>query len=89
MAVTQAIPVDELSRQAREASPGHGLATFVIAVFVGIGWLAGRLVTGCAFAAVSIRFGYLRGRGFTDEEIAARSSDRSEAEPGRPRPSKL
>ena len=72
MAVTQAIPVDELTRQAREARPGQGLATAIAAVFVAIGWVAGRLVTGMAFAAVSIRFGYLRGRGFTDEEIAAR-----------------
>lgn len=71
-AVTESIPVEELTRQAREAHPGQGLATFIAAIFVGIGWLAGRLVTGCAFAAVSIRFGYLRGRGFTDEEIAAR-----------------
>jgi hypothetical protein len=74
MAVTQAIPVDNLARQAREARPGQGLATAVAAVFVAIGWLAGRLVTGMAFAAVSIRFGYLRGRGFSDEEIAARSA---------------
>lgn len=72
MTVTQAIPVDELSRQAREAHPGQGFAAIFAAIFVGTGWLAGRLVTGCAFAAVSIRFGYLRGRGYTDEEIAAR-----------------
>lgn len=85
MAVTQAIPVDELSRQAREARPGQGLVTAIVFVFVGIGWLAGRLVTGIAFAAVSIRFGYLRGRGFTDSEIAARSSDRSETAPPNPR----
>lgn len=86
MAVTETIPVGELARQAREAQPGQGLATAVAAVFVAIGWLAGRLVTGMAFAAVSIRFGYLRGRGFSDEEIAARSAP----EPAqRPRPSKL
>lgn len=89
MAATQAIPVEELTRQAREAHPGHGLATAIAAIFVGIGWCAGKLVTGTMFAAVSVRFGYLRGRGFTDEEIAARSSDRSEQNPGRPRPSKL
>lgn len=87
--VTQAIPVADLQQQAREASPGHGLATAFVAVFVAIGWLAGKLVTLTLFAAVSIRFGYLRGRGLTDEEIAARSSDRSEQPPARPRPSKL
>lgn len=85
MAVTQSIPVGELTRQAREAQPGQGLATAIAAVFVAIGWLAGRLVTGTAFAAVSIRFGYLRGRGFTDEEIAARSSGRPGAVPPNPR----
>ena len=88
MAVTQAIPVEELARQAREARPGQGFATAVAVVFVAIGWLAGRLVTGTVFAAVSIRFGYLRGRGFTDEEIAARSAPQSAREQ-RPRPSKL
>jgi hypothetical protein len=85
MAVTQAIPVEELARQAREAHPGHGIATAVAAVFVAIGWLAGKAVTGMAFAAVSIRFGYLRGRGFTDEEIAARSAPQAEAAPPNPR----
>ena len=74
MAVTQAIPVEELTRQAREAHPGRGLVTVIAAVFTALGWLAGRLVTGMAFAGLCIRFGYLRGRGFTDEEIAARST---------------
>jgi hypothetical protein len=85
MAVTQAIPVEELARQAREAHPGQGFAAVVAAVFVALGWLAGRLVTGIAFAGLSIRFGYLRGRGFTDEEIAARSSGRPEQPPPNPR----
>ena len=81
MAVTQAVPVEELARQAREAHPGRGLATAVAAVFVAIGWLAGKAITGMIFAAVSIRFGYLRGRGFTDEEIAARSAPQPAAPP--------
>jgi len=86
MAVTQAIPVDELARQAREANPGRGLVTVIAAVFTAIGWVAGRAVTGMAFAGLCIRFGYLRGRGYTDAEIAARSAP--QPEPGQ-RPSKL
>jgi hypothetical protein len=78
MAVTQAILVDELSRQAREAHPGQGLATAIAAVFTVIGWTAGRLVTGMAFAGLCIRFGYLRGRGFSDEEITARRAPEPE-----------
>lgn len=82
--LTETIPVEELARQSREAHPGRGLATAFAAVFVGIGWLAGRLITGMVFAAVSVRFGYLRGRGLTDEQIAARSS-RPEPAPPNPR----
>jgi len=86
--LTQSIPVDDLARQARGARPGHGFATAIAAVFVAIGWTAGRAVTGIAFAGVCVRYGYWRGRGLTDEEIAARGA-RPQQLPGPPRPSKL
>lgn len=85
---TQAIPAAELREQAREVHPGRWLVTAVAAVFVAIGWVPGFIVTVIVFAVASVRFGYLRGRGWTDEEIAARGSDRSEQAPPE-RPSKL
>jgi hypothetical protein len=68
------IPVSKLAEQARtrELHPGRGLATAIAWVFVAIGWAAGALVTGIVFAAISVRYGYLRGRGLTDEQIEAR-----------------
>jgi hypothetical protein len=61
--VTQAIPVDQLREQAAQARPHLVLATAISAVFVAIGWVLGRGVTGLAFCALAARYGYRLGRG--------------------------
>jgi len=78
---TAQIPVDQLRQQARHAAPGRSVITAIAFVFVAMGWIAGAIVTGVAFAAVSIRYGYWRGRGLTDDDIAARQAARSAPQP--------
>jgi hypothetical protein len=66
------LPVEELGAQARAApSPGRVAATVVAGLFFGIGFVAGGLWRGLAFCAVSARYGYWKGLGRSDEEIAA------------------
>jgi hypothetical protein len=81
------------AQQAREIRPGRWLATAFAAVFVTLGWLAGAIVTSVIFTGSSIRYGWHRGRGRSDEMIAARASARAvkaaPEPPPAPRPSKM
>jgi hypothetical protein len=66
------LPVEELGAQARSApSPGRVTATVAAGLFFGIGFVIGGLWRGLAFCAVSARYGYWKGLGRSDEEIAA------------------
>jgi hypothetical protein len=70
--VTQAIPVDQLQVRAAEVRPGRVAATAIGAVFVAIGWVLGRLWMGAVFCCLAARYGYWRGTGLDDGQIAAR-----------------
>jgi len=84
--LADAIPVDRLQGQATQARPGRVIATVITAVFVGVGWVPGALWRSLAFIAVSVRYGWLRGRGLTDEDIAARAAARAAPAPAPPPP---
>jgi hypothetical protein len=57
------IPVADLKRQAAQARPGRGIATWIAAVFVAIGWITGRTISGIVFCGLAMRYGYRLGRG--------------------------
>lgn len=66
------LPVDELGAQARTApAPGRVIATLFAGLFFAIGFLVGGAWRGLSFCAVSTRYGYWKGLGWTDERIAA------------------
>jgi hypothetical protein len=90
MAAMAELPVQELKEQARthEVHAARGLATAIAWVFVAIGWLPGALVTGVIFLAVTIRYGYWRGRGLSDEQITARAEARRAAAQPQPAPAR-
>jgi hypothetical protein len=79
MTVLTDIPVDQLRVQASQARPGRALIMIISAVFVAIGWIAGAAVTGVVFAGVAVRYGYWRGRGLSDADIAMRAAARAPA----------
>lgn len=83
--VTQALPVDALHEQAAQVRPGRVAATVITSVFVAIGWVLGRLWVGAVFCCLAGRYGYWRGTGLTDEQIAARMAPPPEAPPPPPR----
>jgi hypothetical protein len=64
--------------------PGLVIATAVAGLFFAIGFLAGGLWRGIGFCAVSARYGYWKGLGRTDEQIAEVIARRRAA--GQPQP---
>jgi hypothetical protein len=65
------LPVEELGGQARAApSPGRVLATCFAGLFFALGFAIGGLWRGLSFCAVSARYGYWKGLGWSDAEIA-------------------
>jgi hypothetical protein len=60
--ITQRIPLDEITVQARQVRFSRVLLTVLAALFFGIGWLAGRLFLGVAWCAVAVRTGWQEGR---------------------------
>lgn len=82
---TAAFPAGQLAAQARSASPGRAIATLIVGIFAGLGWLLGTEITGLAFCAVSVRYGYRLGRGLPPggQEPPAQQGA------GPPRPGKL
>lgn len=65
MAVTVQIPVDEITASAREVRVSRVLLTLLMGLFYVIGWTAGRVVEGLIICALSVRRGWLEGRGIT------------------------
>lgn len=86
MATLTELPVSELKAQAREApGPARVLVTAIAGFFFAIGWIIGGAWRGAAFCAVSARYGYWQGRGFTDDQIAAKiTAKRQPAQPAQP-----
>jgi hypothetical protein len=65
------LPTDELGAQARDMPrPGRVIATTVAGLFFAIGFVIGGLWRGIGFCAVSARYGYWKGLGWDDEQIA-------------------
>jgi hypothetical protein len=60
--ITQRMPLDEITRQARQVRFGRVLLTVLAAVFFGIGWLVARLFLAVAWCAVAVRTGWQEGR---------------------------
>jgi hypothetical protein len=85
---TARLPVSELGSQARTApSPGRVIATMFAGLFFALGFLLGGAWRGLAFCAVSARYGYWKGLGWTDEKIAAVIAARDAArQPAPPQP---
>jgi hypothetical protein len=83
---TAAFPAD-LGAQARAVHPGRAIATLIIGIFAGIGWILGTEITGLAFCAVSVRYGYRLGHGLAPAgQEPASPPDNG---PSRSRPGKL
>jgi hypothetical protein len=72
--MTTALPVEQLSAQARDVHFGRTAATACAGIFVAIGWTFGVIWHGLVFCALSARYGFWRGQGLSDGEIAARLS---------------
>lgn len=62
-ALTERIPLDEISQQAREVKIGHTLLTIIASVLFAVGWLAARGFYCLAWAAVAVKVGWREGRG--------------------------
>jgi hypothetical protein len=60
-AITQRVPLDEITAQARQVRFGHLLLTMFAAVFFGLGWVAGRVFLGVVWCAVAVKVGYQAG----------------------------
>jgi len=52
------VPYEEIAGQAANIHVGRALAIAFAAVFMAIGWVAGRSVYSVGFAVASIRYGY-------------------------------
>jgi hypothetical protein len=59
--ITQRVPLDDITRQAREVRPGRVALTVLAAVFFGLGWCAGRAFLGVAWLAVAVKVGWQAG----------------------------
>jgi hypothetical protein len=86
------LPVGDLGGQARAApSPGRVIATVIAGLFFALGFALGGTWRGVSFCAVSARFGYWKGLGWSDEKIArvvaaklaARNPEPAPAQPSR------
>jgi hypothetical protein len=60
--ITQRVPLDQITREARQVRFGVVLLTVLAGVFFAIGWLAGRLFLGVAWCAVAVKVGWQAGR---------------------------
>jgi hypothetical protein len=61
--IAERVPLDQITRQARDVQFGRVLLTVLAAVFFGIGWAAGRFFYGLAWFGVAVRVGWQEGRG--------------------------
>jgi hypothetical protein len=59
--ITQRVPLDEITAQARQVRLGRLLLTLIAAVFFGLGWMAGRFFLGVAWCAVAVKVGWQAG----------------------------
>ena len=59
--LTQRVPLDEITAQARQVRFGRLLLTLIAAVFFGLGWVAGRFFLGVAWCAVAVKVGWQAG----------------------------
>ena len=59
--ITQRVPLDDITRQAREVRFGRVLLTVLAAVFFGLGWAAGRFFLGIAWCLIAVRVGWQAG----------------------------
>lgn len=81
---TAEIPVSELRERARDVRPGRTLATVILWLIVALGWVAGTAWRtavflallawhrGLVMGALSLRYGYWKGLGLTEDEILER-----------------
>lgn len=80
---TQTLPAEDQIRQVRPSE----VAAFVLAAFFfTIGFTIGGAWRGLVFCAVSLRYGYWKGLGLSDEEIAARQVPPPDGSAPRSRP---
>ena len=56
------VPLEQISREARQVRFGRILLTLIAAVFFGLGWAAGRVFYGLAWCGVAVRVGWQSGR---------------------------
>lgn len=63
MTVTQAVPVDEITAEAREIQLSRVLLFLFLGFFWVIGWTAGKVWLGLVIAAISARRGWRDGTG--------------------------
>lgn len=52
------LPVERIQAVARQARPGQGVVTVLLAVFYALGWLAGAAVNALAWAWAGVRVGW-------------------------------
>jgi hypothetical protein len=90
---TAEIPVSELRKQAASVRPGRVAATVILWLFVALGWILGtawRLTVflallawhrGLVLGALSVRYGYWKGLGLTEDEILERVKVKAEPAP--------
>ena len=60
--LTEILPVDEITEQARQVHMGRTLLTVIAAVFFCLGWTASRAFFAMAWCAVAVRVGWQAGR---------------------------
>jgi hypothetical protein len=68
--------LDVIEAEARQVRPARTVATAFTAAFWALGWLAGILILGLAWAAVAVRRGYrdaLRGAAGASDAASART----------------
>jgi hypothetical protein len=59
--IAERVPLDQITRQARDVRFGRVLLTVLAAVFFGIGWAVGRFFYALAWCAVAVRVGWQAG----------------------------
>ena len=59
--ITQRMPLDDITRQARQVRFGPVLLTVLAAVFFAAGWTVGRFFLGVVWCAVAVRIGWQAG----------------------------
>ena len=60
--LTEILPVDEITAQAREVHFGRTVLTLVAAVFFGLGWVVARAFFCVAWCGTAVRLGWQAGR---------------------------